>query len=481
MGRHVWLALWLPVSLMHAGTLGERLQAILDQSPLAQTGWIGVQMMDVKTGRLELTYNGGRFFVPASNTKLFTTALALMRLGPAYRFRTRILVAARPDAAGRVAGALVLEGGGDPNLSGRVLPYDVEATSDDPLAPIDDLADKIVAAGARRIDGDIIGDDTAFVWNPYGDGWGLDDPLWEYGAAVSAISLNDNSIRLSILSGDPPRVLLQPPVDYFQIDNRVRSGKPQRIRIERDLGTRQIRLTGTLPPAGAGEGHLLGIDDPALFAASALREALVRRGVTVRGGAIARHALPGELPVVREQVELAVRESAPLSQILQVVDKVSQNLHAEMMLRAVGRERRQSGSVEAGLAEMDTFLKEIGVLRDEYEFHDGSGLSRLNVVTPAAVVKLLRAMDLSPVREQWIQMLPVAGVDGTLKRRLKDTPASGRISAKTGSLTHVTALGGYLERRDGSRLVFSILANNQKASSTDVRALVDKLCLAAVE
>ena len=480
MRRYLLLAL-LGVVSSQGATLAEKLEALLDESALSRAGLIGVHMLNAETGRVEFTSNADRFFVPASNVKLFTTALALSRLGPDYRFRTRILVASLPGLSGRLAGSLVLEGGGDPNLSGRVLPYDVEATPADPLTPIEELADQIVRAGVRRIDGDIIGDDTAFAWNPYGEGWGVDDPLWEYGAAVSAISLNDNTIRLSILSGDPPRVLLSPPIDYFQIDNRLRLGKPQRIRIERDLATKQIRLTGTLPASGAGEGHILGIDDPALFAALALRDALTRRGVDVRGKALARHALAGENPKPAETVELVVRKSAALSDILQVVAKVSQNLHAEMMLRAVGRERRQSGTVDAGLAEMDVFLKESGILPVEYDLHDGSGLSRLNLVTPSAVAKLLRAMDLSPHREQWNRLLPVGGEDGTLQFRYKNTTGIGRVHAKTGTLTHITALGGYLDRKDGSRLVFSILANNQKASSSEVRALVDKLCLAALE
>ncbi len=166
---------------------------------------------------------------------------------------------------------------------------------------------------------------------------------------------------------------------------------------------------------------------------------------------------------------------------LRVTAKVSQNLHAELILRAVARARRGAGSVEAGIEEMRAFLKEIGVTPAEYLPTDGSGLSRKNLVTPIALVKLLQFMYRSPHREDWLSLLPIGGEDGTLKLRLRNTAAAGRIHAKTGSLTHVSSLSGYAERRDGTMLVFSFLSNNQDAAPAEVRAVLDKICVLITE
>jgi D-alanyl-D-alanine carboxypeptidase/D-alanyl-D-alanine-endopeptidase (penicillin-binding protein 4) len=164
-----------------------------------------------------------------------------------------------------------------------------------------------------------------------------------------------------------------------------------------------------------------------------------------------------------------------------VTAKVSQNLHAELLLRAVGRVRRGVGSLEAGLDEMRVFLKEAGITPAEFQATDASGLSRLNLVTPSAVVKLLGFMYRSPLRKDWVSLLPIGGEDGTLRLRLHDTPAAGRIRAKTGTLTHVTSLSGYAERKDGTMLAFSFLSNNQNAPSGEVRAVLDKLCVLMLE
>jgi len=171
-------------------------------------------------------------------------------------------------------------------------------------------------------------------------------------------------------------------------------------------------------------------------------------------------------------VTLAERTSAPLIEDLVITDKVSQNLHAEMALRAVARARRNIGSVAAGLDELKAFLTEAGISEGAYSIHDGSGLSRLNLVTPATVVKLLRYMYSGTLRESWISLLPVGGTDGTLSGR----KLNGRIHAKTGSLSHVNALSGYAERRNGKWVAFSILVNNSNAGAREVREIMDRIC-----
>jgi D-alanyl-D-alanine carboxypeptidase/D-alanyl-D-alanine-endopeptidase (penicillin-binding protein 4) len=249
-------------------------------------------------------------------------------------------------------------------------------------------------------------------------------------------------------------------------------------------GSREARLWGTIPLRDRGQDLILGIEDPAEYAARALRQALEDRGIAVEGAATAQHQFPNEaLDLTRAAAgslvsgfELARRVSAPLLEDLRVTDKVSQNLHAELALRAVGRERRNLGSFEAGLEELKTFVAEAGIEAEAYNLHDGSGLARLNLVTPATVVKLLRYMYASTTRDNWISLLPVGGQDGTLSTRFGDGSASGRVHAKTGSLAHVSALSGYVQKANGDWIAFSILVNNYNSRTADVRGVMDRIC-----
>jgi len=474
-------ALLCLAGVLAAADLPAKIQQALDAATAIQRGFLGVAISDLSSGKILFANNADRLFVPASNSKLFTAALALTRLGPDYRFHTRVIASSEPDAEGRIDGSVSLVGGGDPNLSGRELPYRVDSPRGDGLHAIGELADQILARGVRRIDGDIVGDDSVYPWEPYPDGWGLGDAVWEYGAPVSALTINDNAFSLKLLPGDPARISIDPPLEFYQIDNQVLPGPVKKIGIDREPGSMQLRIAGTMPLKDPGQSELLAIHDPALYAAVALRSALVQRGVAVRGEAVARHAMPDQPVAPSTGIELARRESAPLLEDLQVMTKVSQNLHAELLLRAVARERRGDGSVRAGLDEMRLFLKEIGVTANEFHSRDASGLSRMNLVTPAAVVKLLRFMHRSPHRKSWMDLLPIGGEDGTLRLRMKDTVAAGRIHAKTGSLTHVVALSGYAERSDGTLLAFSLLANNQNAPASEVRAVLDKICVLMTE
>jgi len=401
-----------------------------------------------------------------------------------------------PDAAGVIHGSIRLVGGGDPNLSARSIPYRMGPIAGNPLAAIDDLAAQVVSRGVRRIEGDVIGDDTWYVWAPYPEGWGIDDPQFEYGAPVSALTVNDNAFTISVRpgaqEGDLALLALAPPVEYYEIDNRIRtvaSGE-RKIHYDRDPGSRQLRLWGVIPIRDKGEDAMLGIDEPAAFAASALQRALEMRGVVITGGNATRHVFANQVPDLKQatapppadrDVELATRSSAQLVEDLRITDKVSQNLHAELALRAVARARRNIGSREAGVEEMKTFLDEAGIERDQYNLTDGSGLARLNLVTAATVVRLLRYVYESPQRDTWIGLLPVGGQDGTLSSRFGGTPAAGRIHAKTGSLSHVSALSGYAERKNGRWAAFSILVNNFNGPSAEIRGVIDRICNLIVE
>jgi serine-type D-Ala-D-Ala carboxypeptidase/endopeptidase (penicillin-binding protein 4) len=476
-------------------SLARQIERAIAESPVARSAAWGIQATELASGRTLYQLNPSHFFVPASNTKLFSTSLALTRLGPDFTFQTRVMAPAAPDANGVIDGDVRLVGGGDPNLSGRTIPYRMGASPGDPLAALADLAGQVAAAGVKRINGDIVGDDRWYVWEPFGAGWGIDDPLYDYGAPVSALTLNDNAFTLRIRpgakEGDPAALELDPPVEYYAIDNRIRTtaGGERRIHYSRAPGGMTLELWGNIPVAGAspqnpGEDLSLGIDDPARYAAMAFRQLLQARGIVVTGSAVSRHFFPYEAADLKQGgmaepetgIQLARRVSAPLIEDLRVTAKVSQNLHAELDLRAVGKARRNMGSVEAGLEGLKTFLTEIGVPASGYNINDGSGLGRLNLVSPATVVQLLRYMYASPGRENFLSILPVGGQDGTLGSRFPGVDLAGRIHAKTGSLTHVSALSGYAQRRRGDWIAFSILVNNYNGPTAEVRVVMDKIC-----
>lgn len=480
----------LLVPLRAQPALDRKIDPIIESAPVAARAFLGIEVVELKTGRVLYGRNADRFFVPASNMKLFTTALALVRLGPDYRFETRVVSDAAPDAQGVLRGGLVLAGGGDPSLSGRVIPYQKDAKGGPPLGPIEALADQVVSAGVRRVEGDIVGDDMAYPWEPYPDGWAFDDGIWDYGAPVSALTVNDNSLTVSIRPAHPGQLAhlsLSPALEYYAIDNRVLTVErgETKVQVERLPGSRQIRLWGTVSASNGGDAEILAIDDPALYAACALYDALTRRGVAVVGRPMVRHRfLSEDLAATPGLQTLAVRRSPPLVELLRVVDKVSQNLHAELMLREVGRVRRNEGTRKSGLEEMKSFLEEAGIPAGDVHFEDGSGLSRLTLVTPRALARLLAYMNGTPLRDAFRGLLPIAAEDGTLAHRFHAGGVSsveGRIVAKTGSLSHVAALSGYADSTSLGPLAFSIVVNNSNTPASEIRQVIDKIALALLE
>ncbi|HEY3836843.1 MAG TPA: D-alanyl-D-alanine carboxypeptidase/D-alanyl-D-alanine-endopeptidase [Bryobacteraceae bacterium] len=451
--------------------------------PIAKTAFWGIEIRDLKADKILYSLNPDHFFVPASNTKLFTTALALSRLGPAYQFHTRVLMAG-PD--------LVLVGAGDPNLSGRTLPYEPNLPDPAPLAAINQLADEIVARGIRQIPGSIIGDDTAFVYEPYPPGWGLTDTYDDDGPPISAICVDDNVAKLEVAPGPADGALAemqwQLPFELFRVDNALitDSEEPREIRYQRLPGSREIRVWGSIPPEREVDPIALAVDDPAQFAARALKTALIARGVQVNGPAIARHQLPGAptLPTYGDaslpSTLVTERVSVPLFDAIRLVDKISQNLHAEILLRDVALQVTGKGTRQAGLDALQSFLQDAEITPDDYHFSDGSGLSRYNIVTPHAIALLLRHMANTPLRDQWMALLPIGGVDGSLRLRFHALRLHGEIHAKTGSLTHVSALSGYALRDDGSTVAFSILVNNYGSPTSGIREVIDDIAAAVL-
>jgi D-alanyl-D-alanine carboxypeptidase/D-alanyl-D-alanine-endopeptidase (penicillin-binding protein 4) len=489
------LALALSVSLvgsLTAADLALKLDNIIDSTGALSHAFVGMRVVRLSDGRVLYARNSERLFVPASNMKLFTTALALSKLGADYRLATQIGADVPIDADGTLAGDLELVGGGDPSLSGREYPYRAHAAPSAiySFRAIDELADQLISArGLKRIDGNIVGDDSRYVWEPQPGPWSSDSATREYGAPVSALIVNDNTFALTLRpgahAGDSARITLTPPFENFAIDNHVATTErgERKIEVYRSASGRELHLWGTIPKGDAGFAQELAIGDPALYAAEVLRDALLRRGISIRGNAVARHRFPDETASDHPKLEVVLAEhrSPPLFDLLQVVDKVSQNLHAEMFLREVAIASGHAGSREAGLASMDEFLAGIGISRDEYQFTDGSGLSRATLVSPAAITQLLVHMNQSPHREDWLTLLPIGGEDGTLGSRFAGHPEARAIRAKTGTLDHVKAISGYADTTAQGRLAFSLLVNNFEEPAPAVTKTMDELVLALLQ
>jgi D-alanyl-D-alanine carboxypeptidase/D-alanyl-D-alanine-endopeptidase (penicillin-binding protein 4) len=450
-----------------------------------------MRVVQLSDGRVLYARNADRLFVPASNMKLFTTALALTKLGADYRLATQIGAEVPLDADGTLGGDLELIGGGDPSLSGREYPYRSHTA---PLAiysfrSMDELADQLIARGLKRVAGDVVGDDTRYVWEPQPGPWASDSATREYGAPVSALIIDDNTFALTLRpaarDGDLARIALSPPFENFAIENRVVTAERGERKIEfyRSASGRELHVWGAIPKGSAGYTQEFAIGDPALYAAEVLRDALLRRGISIRGQAVARHRFPDELSGASPQpaVVLAERRSPPLFELLQVVDKVSQNLHAEMLLREVAVAAGHPGSRPAGLAAMAEFLGGIGISSGEYQFTDGSGLSRATLVSPEAITKLLVYMNQSPHREEWFNLLPIGGEDGTLGSRFEGHPEARAIHAKTGTLDHVKAISGYADTSAYGRVAFSLLVNNFEEPGPAVRKTIDELVLSLLQ
>ena len=451
------------------------LDALACASPENAGGSIGLYAVELETGRVILNQNARHAMTPASNTKVVSTALALARLGPEYRFETKLASDVTPDASGVLRGNLYWVGGGDPTLASRSF-AELQANGATPAEALDVFVNALVERGIRHIAGDIVGDDTHFPRDPYPIGWTVDDTIADYGAPVSALTFHENTQALSIA---PDGVTLWPRADYYTIVHQVQPGATTDIQIDRE--GRQLLLSGKIRADRTVE-EVVAVDEPARFAASVLKEALEARGIRVDGSAVARSRRNGDPPPDPPAVTLFVRKSPPLVEILKVIDKFSHNLFAELVLRETARVRTGEGSRQAGIREMTQFLKDAGVDPGCCYFQDGSGLSRQTLVTAEALAKVLAYMYQGEHRDAWISLMPIGGVDGSLKRRFANYKQAGqRIRAKTGSLAHVATLSGYALQTKRGDVAFSILFNHYNGSGAEARAIIDKIAVAIGE
>ena len=497
-----------------------QIREMLGQPQLARAHW-GVYAVDLATGKTLFSLNADQLFLPASNAKLFTTAAVLAAAGPDYRFHTTVEAAAKPDDRGLLLGDLVIVGRGDPNISGRVMPYQLKTERVPPHTQVlEDLAYQVARSGVKTVSGDLIADDTFYAGERFAPGSAQDDLQWIDGAPVSALTFNDNVVFVNIQpgaqAGDAAVISVEPDVAYYQIESHIVTVPPgiaRKIGIHRDIGSKTIVLWGSLPADDHGMREPLAMEDPAEFTAQLFRTVLERRGITIAGKARARHAdvaqffdqpvLQNFAPVAPQTaaqnaaqstsapvpsvptisaafqssppVVLAEHVSLPLIEDVRVTNKTSQNLHAELAFRLAGKLGGFTGSFEGGTAAMKQFLLQAGLKEEEFVLLDGSGLSRRDLVTPAAVVQLLHYAAQQPWGAAYESSLPISGVDGSLSERFVNTPAAGLIHAKTGTLSHVNALSGYGQTLRGRRFAFSIFCNNHNLGSAKILPVMDSI------
>ncbi len=469
-------------------SLARQIEAILRRSG-AQRGQWGIEVVRLSDNKLLYTRDAEHLYSPASNMKLFTTAAAVEKLGPDFVFRTTVETAAPPDTDGRV-GDLILVGRGDPTLGNRVV-SDQPRPSDLPPADavFQKLAEQVAARGVREVSGNIIADDSYFLFEPFSHGWEEEDLQWGYGAPVTALAFNDNALLLRIRpaaqAGQTAEVALEPLPDYYQLNNRLTTsgaGRRKQIYVERAPGSNQLDVWGEIPLGADEDQDSVSISNPPLLAGELFRRALEARGIVVRGRVEVHHLSRIEAATANDpspkppsRIVLAENLSAPLREDLMTINKLSQNLHVEMLLRTLGREVKQYGSLTVGLEVLNEFVAQAAIAPGEVNFADGSGLSRHDLVAPRAVIKLLQFMAASPRFDAFLDSLPVAGVDGTLSERFGGTPVKGRVRAKTGTMEHTNALSGYMDLPSGGRLAFSIIGNAHLLKSSDGAAVIDEI------
>lgn len=463
-------------------------------------GQVGVKIVSLNSGKVLFEQNSEKYFMPASNMKNFTVATAIEKLGADYKLVTSVYAPSVPDSNGVVKSLRVL-GRGDVSISTAFFPLD--DSDKDPATGksepgkvyykgIDRLVDKIVAAGVRKVDGDIIADESYFTGNPVPGEWEWDDLQWYYGAEISALPLNDNAIDLAVTPGSVGgmcAVRLSPYNSVVRILNQcttTAAGTPRTLRIEKKIDRNILEITGSLPAGNAGFSGSVTVSRPAELFVAILKERLAQKGVNVTGQV--RVIKTKQISSSDPSVEIAKLESPPLSLIAAKTMKPSQNMYTETLLWTLGEQARSAATVpgggvaaasnadsaELGISAVKKFLIEIGVAPDGIIQHDGSGLSRHNLITPSAVVQLYTYMGKqSRYSQAWRDSLTIGGVDGTLRNRFAGTRASGNVRGKTGTIDQVSALSGYVKTAAGEELVFSMVVNGVNEGRVRTSAMDD--------
>ncbi len=453
--------------------LWNQIDDIFNDPNFNNANW-GVVIQSLETGEYFYKRNEEKLFMPASNQKLFTTAAGLYLLSPEYKFRTDIYTTGELDGT-ILKGDLIVRGGGDPTISGRFYNNDL-------LKVFNDWADSLLAYGIDEINGNIIGDDSAFDNVTLGSGWAWDYETYWYAAPISAISFNDNCIDITIAPGEPGKIasiVLSPNTRYVTVVNNIITGHKdsiENISFIRERGTNIIYLSGSIPEFGESRKIYVTVNNPAQFAMVVFKEILERKGIIIHGYAVDIDDITVEKDYLTS-IPVLQHFSTPLTNIIKVINKNSQNLFAELLLKTIGYEKSGFGTIQNGVTALKELLAEMGINPENLIIADGSGLSRLNLVTPKQITTLLSYIYRSNYFIPFFNSLPIAGIDGSLGTRMKKNRVENNARAKTGYIGGVRSLSGYIYTGDYEPVAFSMIVNNFTVPLKLADNIQDLVCL----
>ncbi|PSB48833.1 D-alanyl-D-alanine carboxypeptidase/D-alanyl-D-alanine-endopeptidase [filamentous cyanobacterium Phorm 6] len=440
------------------GELGAKVDAIANRAEFSRSRW-GILIQPLSSTTTLYSRDAQKYFIPASNVKLLTTAAALQKLGADFRIKTSVYSGEN--------GSLYVAGRGDPSIA---------------EAQFKSLAQQLKQRGISQVN-QLIGDDSYFQGSAVNPNWEWEDAQAGYGAPVNSLIFNQNAIELLLSPqaiGQPLKVTFAEPklTNQWQILNNsvtVAQNESEFIAVGREFDRSAIRVSGQLKIGAASESAYVAVVNPANHFVQQFQEVLAADGIPVKQALVASTSR-------NYNQELAAVESPPLAQLVKETNRESNNLYAEVLLRLLGKATGkmplpQEDTGEIGLQELKTVLTQLGVNPNSYKLADGSGLSRHNLISPEALVQTLRLMANSPAASVYRASLPVAGESGTLKNRINITPNRVILQAKTGTLSGVSALSGYIEVPNYEPLVFSIIVNQSELSAAKVRSATDEIVL----
>lgn len=461
------------------GKLAQTLEEKFNDPQFENAHW-GVLIKSLKSGEVVYSRNPKKMFMPASNMKLFTSSSAMMALGPDYRYVTRLLTNGEiKDSI--LTGDIILVGSGDPTISGRYNDGKITET-------FEQWADSLKLLGIKVIQGNVIGDDNCFDDEVYGTGWSADYETDYYAAQISGVSFNDNCVDFRIVPSanvaDVCSVFVLPDTKYITIINQTvtaaTADSVNEIYFHRQRGTNTIYIRGKMSQGKEPWTESVAIDNPTRFTTTVLKEVLEAKGLVVNGSVIDVDDMTDTLRYDAAK-PLASFTSVPYSVIIRTINKPSQNFYTEQVFRTMGKEKYGVGSMENGKAAAYPILASWGVDTVRLRYADGSGLSRLDLITPSDIVSILEGMHKENRFLPFYESLPIAGVDGSLKNRMKGTKAEGNVHAKTGFIGYVRSLSGYVTSSDGEMFVFSMVANHYTVSTRLAEKIQNDVCVMLAE
>lgn len=460
--------------------LYEEISRIID-SPHTENAFWGVYIKRMKDDKPYFTRNYDKSFMPASNMKLYSTASAMYFMGKDFQFKTPVFYTGEIDESGALRGNLIIEGSGDPAISGR---YRSGITTDEIL---EEWVKIIKDAGIKTIVGDIIADDDFFDDNSISGTWENGYLTYWYAAPSSAISINDNLWQGYLYPAENPGEIARfdpPETEYMTFENNViTTVSTARINVDyvRECEGNHVVINGWMPVGGERERVRGCVYNATHYAATLVKEALQKNGIPVMGEArdIDDFAEAEKKEMRSTGILVHIHLSPPMSEIIRIINKPSQNYYADMLLKNLGKRFGDEGSFNGGEKVVQRFLKEAGAGGvDKFQMVDGSGLGRKDLVQPRQTGQLLEFMAGRPDFPEFYDSLPIAGVDGTISRRMKGEPTEGNVHAKTGYISNARSLSGYIDDRNGERWIFSMMCNYWMGSVSNIDDMIDQVCTA---